>query len=56
MFSGSKNFFNLLFLYSVDDVRRWRRRRNLLRGELGCVIRVEKTFVEDWMDSMPLGI
>jgi len=54
-FPRGKNLFYFLFFYSVNNVRRWRW-RNLLRGELGCVIRVEETFVEDWMDSMPFGI
>jgi len=54
-FSGGENLVYLLFFHSVNDVRRWRR-RNLLRGKLGCVIRVEETFVEDWMDSTSFGI
>jgi len=55
MFSRGKDLFYLLFFYSINNVRRWRR-RNLLRGELGCMIRVKKTFVEDQVDSMPFGI
>ena len=55
LFSRSKNLFYLLFFYSVNDVRRWRR-RNLLRGKLCCMVRMEKTFMEDWVDSMSFGI
>jgi len=55
MFSRSKNLFYFLFFNSVNDVRRWRW-RNLLRGELCCMVWVKETFVEDWMDSTPFGI
>jgi len=54
-FSRGKYLFNFLFFYSIYDVRRWRR-RNLLRGELRCVIRMEETFMEDQMDSSPFRI
>jgi len=45
-FSRGENFFNLMLFYSINDIRRWRR-RNLLRGELGYVIRMKETFMED---------
>ena len=54
-FSRGKNVFYFLFFYSINDVRRWRR-RNLLRRELSCMVRVEETFVEDQVNSMPFGI
>ena len=54
-FSRSENFFNLLFFYSVNDIRRWWR-RDFLGMKLCCMVRVEKAFMEDQMDSMPLGI
>jgi len=54
-FSRGENLFYFLFFYSVDDVRRWRR-RNFLRRELGCVIGVEKTFMEDQVNFSPFGI
>jgi len=50
MFSRGKDFLYLLFFYFINDVRRWRR-RNLLRGELDCMVWMEKTFMEDWVDS-----